>query len=288
VTLRPSVATVLLIGVTAVWGWTFVVIHDALALYGVMAFLAVRFTLAAAITGAIWGHRLDRATLRVGMAIGLILAAGYLLQTWSLRFTTATNTGLITGLFVVLAPVIDRLLYGTKLRPVAWLMVALSVIGMTLLTGRLPTEFALGDVLAFGCAVAFGAHIAVLSHAAPGRDPLAMTTAQMTSMAVLFVILWPLTETVQAPPRGVWFAIALTGVVGSAVAYAIQTAAQKVLSTVRTSLILTMEPVFAGLFGLTLAGDRLSPTQFAGGLLIIGAVVASELFATRPADPAVE
>jgi drug/metabolite transporter (DMT)-like permease len=288
VTLRPAIATILLIGVTAVWGWTFVVIHHALALYGVMAFLAVRFALAAAVTGAVWGRRLDRATLRVGMAIGLILAAGYLLQTWSLRFTTATNTGLITGLFVVLAPVIDRLLYGTKLRPVAWLMVALSVVGMTLLTGRIPTELALGDVLAFGCAVAFGAHIAVLSHAAPGRDPLAMTTAQMTSMAMLFVILWPFTEPIQAPPTGVWFALALTGVVGSAVAYAIQTAAQKVLSTVRTSLILTMEPVFAGFFGLTLAGDRLSPTQFAGGLLIIGAVVASELLASRPAAPAVE
>lgn len=281
-TLRPATATFLLIGVTAVWGWTFVVVHDAVALYGVMAFLALRFAIAAGSTALMWGRRINRSTLGPGLAIGLILALAYLLQTWALRFTTPTNTGLITGLFVVLAPLIDRLVFGTRLRPVAWVAVALSLIGMSLLTGRLPTQLALGDLLAFGCAIGFGAHIAVLAHTAPGRDPLAMASAQMISVGGVFLVLWPLTGPVEPPPPGVWMALVITGIVASAVAYAIQTAAQKVLSAVRTSLILTLEPVFAGLFGLALAGDRLTPLQLVGAVIIITAVVGSELASLGP------
>jgi drug/metabolite transporter (DMT)-like permease len=98
-----TLANVALLGVTAVWGWTFVVVHEAIAIYGVLAFLAARFGLAAAAGGLIWGHRLDRRNLRIGAGIGLVLAMGYLFQTWGLRHTTPTNSGLITGLFVVFA-----------------------------------------------------------------------------------------------------------------------------------------------------------------------------------------
>ena len=274
--MRPWSATLLLVCVTAVWGWTFVVVSDAVAVYGVMGFLALRFTIAAGASSLVWGRRLTLPTLKTGAAIGLVLAAGYLLQTWGLKFTTATNAGLITGLFVVLAPVIDRMLYRTRLHPSAWFAVGLSVVGMTLLTGRLPTDLALGDLLVLGCAVAFGTHIAVLSRHSSHHDPAALATSQMIGLAAVFTVLWPLTEPMAAPPREVWFALGLTGLVASALAYAIQTAAQQVLSAVRTAVVLTLEPVFAGLFGFLLAGERLGPTQFLGAALIFGAVLLSE------------
>jgi drug/metabolite transporter (DMT)-like permease len=275
--MKPWMATLLLIGVTAVWGWTFVVVGSAVAVYGVMGFLAIRFLIAGVATAAVWGRHMTLRTLKVGATIGLILAVGYLLQTWGLKYTTATNAGLITGLFVVLAPIIDRIIYKTKLHPSAWAAVALSVVGMTLLTGRLPTQLALGDVLVFGCAFAFGTHIAVLSHHSSRHDPGALATAQMIGLAVIFVFLWPLTEEIVAPPREVWFALALTGLVASALAYAIQTSAQQVLSTVKTAVVLTLEPVFAGLFGFLLAGERLTPLKFVGAALIFGAVLMSEV-----------
>ncbi|MCD4749417.1 MAG: DMT family transporter, partial [Thermoanaerobaculales bacterium] len=262
--------------VTAVWGWTFVEVGAAVAVYGVMGFLAIRFAIAAVAAGISWGRRMSLPTLYVGGAIGALLAAGYLLQTWGLKFTTATNAGLITGLFVVLAPIADRLLYGTKLQRSAWIAVGISLVGMTLLTGRLPTQLALGDFLVFGCALAFGAHIAVLSHHSSDHDPRALATAQMFGLAALFLILWPLTERVEAPPREVWFALGLTGLVASTLAYAIQTAAQRVLSAVRTAVILTLEPVFAGFFGFVLAGERLTASQFLGAALIFGSVLLSE------------
>ena len=274
--MKPWLATLLLIGVTAVWGWTFVIVGSAVAVYGVMGFLAIRFLIAGVATAAVWGRHMTLRTLRSGAAIGLILAVGYLLQTWGLKYTTATNAGLITGLFVVLAPIIDRVIYGTRLHASAWTAIVLSLIGMTLLTGRLPTELALGDLLVFGCAFAFGTHIAVLSHHSTRHEPGALATAQMIGLAVIFVFLWPLTEEIVAPPKEVWFALALTGLVASALAYAIQTSAQRVLSTVKTAVVLTLEPVFAGLFGFLLAGERLEPSQFLGAALIFGAVLMSE------------
>lgn len=275
--MSARLATALLIGVTAVWGWTFVVVHDAIAVYGVMGFLALRFSLAAAATAVIWGRYLNRRSLVTGAAIGLVLAAGYLFQTWGLTFTTPTNAGLITGLFVVLAPVFGRLFYRTRLHPASWVAVALSLVGMTLLTGKPPTQLGFGDVLVLGCAVAFGVHIAVLSRHSAEHDPRALTTAQMIGLAVLFLILWPITDTPALPPREVWFALALTGLVASALAYAIQTAAQQVLSAVRTAVILTLEPFFAGLFGMLLAHDRLEPAQLAGAAIILAAVLSSEV-----------
>lgn len=283
--LRPGVATLLLVAVTAVWGWTFVVVHEALAAVSVIAFLAVRFALAATVTAALWGRRLSWRTLRTGVLIGLVLAAGYFLQTTGLKLTTATNAGLITGLFVVLAPVADRVLFRTRLAWPSWLAVAASLVGMTLLTGRLPTELARGDLLVLACAVAFAVHIALLSRHSAEHDALALTTGQMLGVALCFGVLWPLFERPALPPRAVWPAIALTGVVASAVAYAVQTAAQRVLSAVRTAVILTLEPAFAALFGLALAGERLTPVQAAGAALILVAVVGSELRTATAAPP---
>ena len=122
--------TFLLVAVTAVWGWTFVVVQDAIAIYGVVPFLAARFVLAGAALAPIYATRLTRRSLLVGGGIGVVLAAAYLFQTMGLLFTTPTNSGLITGLFVVFAPLADRLLFGASVSPQVVLAVALSLVGM--------------------------------------------------------------------------------------------------------------------------------------------------------------
>jgi drug/metabolite transporter (DMT)-like permease len=274
--LAQVVATLSLLGVTAVWGATFVVVQDAVSHFAVVGFLALRFAIAAGSAAVVWGWRLDRRSLTTGMAIGCVLAVGYLLQTWGLTHTTATNAGLITGLFVVLAPVADRILFGAVLRWTAWLAVAASLVGMCLLTGRVPTDFTLGDLLILGCAVAFAVHIALLSRFSPRHDPRALTTAQMIGTAILFLVLWPAAGEVSLPPREIWFALALTGLAASTMAYGIQTSAQRHLSTARTAVILTTEPLFAAVFGIALAGERLGSPQIFGGVMILVAVVLSE------------
>jgi drug/metabolite transporter (DMT)-like permease len=107
----------------------------------------------------------------------------------------------------------------------------------------------------------------------------------MLGVAVVFLVMWPIVDTVEPPPREVWFALGLTGLVASTIAYGIQTWAQRHLSAARTAVILTTEPMFAAVFGIALAGERLGPVQLAGAVLILAAVVLSEavpaLAATR-------
>lgn len=270
-------STLLLVGVTAVWGWTFVVVQDAIALYGVLPFLAVRFSLAAAALAPLSVPRLTRRGLAVGGGIGLVLALGYLFQTAGLLFTTPTNSGLITGLFVVFAPLADRLLFGARFsRPVV-AAVLLSLIGMVLLAGGGPEGVNPGDLLTFLCAAALGLHIALLSRYAAGHDAAGLAFAQILAMAALFVFLWPLFAPVAAPPRGVWAPLLVTGLVASAGAFFVQTFVQQKLSAARTAVILTMEPVFAGLFGYWLAGDRLVAVQVFGAALILSALLLGEV-----------
>lgn len=271
--MKRILLTALLVGVTAVWGWTFVVVKDAIAAYGVLGFLAIRFAIAAAALAPVCARRTSRRTLAVGAAIGVALAAGYLFQTLGLQYTTPTNSGLITGLFVVFAPMAAGLLF--RVRP-GWTLavsVPASLVGMVLLTGQMPGQFRTGDFLTLACAVAFGVHIALLSRHAREHDALALVFAQMLAAAVLFGLAWPFCEPPAWPQPKVWLSLLLTGVVASALAFYVQTLVQQRLSAARTAVVLMMEPVFAALFGYWLAGDRLSSPQLVGAAFIIAAQV---------------
>ena len=269
--------TLLLVAVTAVWGWTFVVVQDAISVYGVIPFLAVRFVLAGAALAPIYAAKLTRRSLAVGGGIGVVLAAGYLFQTTGLLFTTPTNSGLITGLFVVFAPLADRLLFGANVSRQVVLAVALSLLGMVLLAGGGPEGANWGDLLTLLCAAALGLHIALLSRYAASHDAGALTLAQLLAMALLFVVVWPFSGPVSLPPSGVWVALLVTGLLASAGAFLVQTTVQQHIPAARTAIIMTMEPVFAALFGYWLAGDRLVALQILGALMILSALVIGEV-----------
>jgi drug/metabolite transporter (DMT)-like permease len=269
--------TLLLVAVTAVWGWTFVVVQDAISVYGVLPFLAVRFVLAGAVLTPIYAAKLTRRSLIVGGGIGVVLAAGYLFQTTGLLFTTPTNSGLITGLFVVFAPLADRLLFGASMSRQVVLAVSLSVVGMVLLAGAGPEGANWGDLLTLLCAAALGLHIALLSRYAAFHDAGALTLAQILAMALLFMVVWPFFDSVSLPPPEVWVALLVTGLLASAGAFLVQTTVQQRIPAARTAIILTMEPVFAALFGYWLAGDRLVAVQILGAILILSALVIGEV-----------
>src|SRR5829696_4994797 len=269
--------SLLLVGITAVWVWTFVVVQDAIALYGVLPFLAARFAIAAAALAPFSAPKVTKKMLAVGAGIGLVLAAGYLFQTLGLLYTTPTNSGLITGLFVVFAPLADRLFFGVRASREVVVAVVLSLLGMVLLAGGGPAGVNPGDLLTLLCAVALGLHIALLSRYAVGHDAGGLTFAQILAMAMLFAALWPFAGTVELPPPEVWGALLITGLLASAGAFYIQTFVQQRLPAARTAIILTMEPAFAAFFGYWLAGDRLVAVQIFGAVLILSAVFVGEV-----------
>jgi drug/metabolite transporter (DMT)-like permease len=276
---------VLLVGVTAIWGWTFVVVRDATAAYGVVGFLAIRFAIAAAALGPICLKRVTWRTLRAGAAIGVAMAAGYLLQTFGLQYTTPTNSGLITGLFVVFAPISAKAFFRVRMDWTLLVSVVISLIGLVLLTGQMPGELRVGDFLTLGCAAAFGLHIALLSRYARGHDALVLALGQMLAAAVLFGAAWPFVEPMAQPSGQVWLSLLMV-VVASALAFYIQTLVQQHLSAAGTAIILTMEPVFAVLFGYWLAGDRLTAIQVAGAVCVLAAQVWATAWGLRRRDEA--
>jgi drug/metabolite transporter (DMT)-like permease len=259
--------------VTAVWGWTFVLVKDALTHYPTLPFLQLRFILAFLILAALVRRMPTRREMKVGAIAGAVLAAGYLTQTVGLTMTSPGNSGLITGLFVVFTPLIDRL-FGAPLRWFTLLAVAIALAGTVLLVGG-PSGFGLGDILTVACAFLYALHIVLLSRWSPGLRPAPLAMLQMGTGAVIFSAggSWSL----QVPSPDVWLAIVVTGVFASALAFYVQTWAQQHLSASRTALILTTEPAWAVVAAVVLAGQRFGPLQAIGAALMLAAIVGHEL-----------
>jgi drug/metabolite transporter (DMT)-like permease len=259
--------------VTAVWGWTFVLVKDALTHYPTLPFLQLRFIVAFLVMAVLVRRLPTRREAWVGVIAGTVLAAGYLSQTVGLTMTSPGNSGLITGLFVVFTPLIDRI-FGVRLRWYTLVAVAAALGGTVLLVGG-PSGFGLGDILTVACAFLYALHIVLLSRWSPGLRSAPLAMMQMGSGAVIFSAggSWSL----QVPAPDVWVAIAITGVFASALAFYIQSWAQQHLSASRTALILTTEPAWAVVAAVLLAGQRFGLVQALGAGLMLAAIVGHEL-----------
>jgi drug/metabolite transporter (DMT)-like permease len=273
------VALLALIVVTAVWGITFVQVKDAVDIYPLFAFLAVRFAIASA-TLAPFGVRrissLDRRGFLAGVGLGSLLALGYALQTAGLARTTVSSTGFITGLCVVLTPITALVLFRDRIAAFAWLGVALATVGLGMLSG-IDAGSALGDALVLGGAGVWALQIVLLERVTPHYDPIALTFTEMLAACVGFIAI-ALALGERDVPHGwtVWGALIVTGVFASAFAFLVQTWAQRELSATRTALVFALEPVFAGVAGYLLAGDRLGTLGWAGCGVILAGIVVSE------------
>ncbi len=260
-------------GVTAVWGWTFVVVKNAIAEYPTLPFLQLRFILAFLVMAVLVRHLPTRRELLVGLAAGIVLAVAYLTQTVGLGLISPGNAGLITGLLVLFTPLLDRA-FGMPLRRRTIIAVIVAVIGIGMLTGG-PSGFGLGDVLVIACAVLFALHIVLLSRWSPGLASAPLAMVQMGACALLFSAggTWSL----RMPSADVWIAIVITGVFASALAFYIQTWAQAHIDASRTALIIAMEPAWAVAAAVVLAGQRFGLLQAAGAALVLAAIVGHEL-----------
>lgn len=277
-------AILALVFVTAVWGVTFVQVKDAVAIYPLFAFLAVRFaiaTLALAPAAATRLRPLPRRGWEAGVLLGLLLAVGYGLQTAGLARTTVSSAGFITGLYVVFTPVLALLLFRTSIGIAVWLGVALSTVGLGLLSG-VGAGSLTGDALVLGASAVYSLQIVLMERYAPRYDALALTFVELLTAFVGFAVVAVALGQIELP-RGttVWGALLVTGIFASALGFLVQTWAQRRTSATRTALAFAMEPVWAGIFGFWLAGDRLGPWGWAGGVVIMAGIVVAEPAAGR-------
>jgi len=279
-----------LVAVTAIWGVTFVQIKDALELYPLFAFLAVRFAIAVVTLAPVAGPRLrtlGRDGLAAGAALGALLAVGYALQTAGLERTTVSAAGFVTGMYVVLTPVFGVLLFRTHAGATVWVGVAFAVAGLAMLSG-VEAGSVSGDLLVLAGASAYAVQIVLMERFAPRFDPLAFTMCEMAAAFVGFTVVALALGQVEVP-RGwtVWGALLVTGVFASALGYLVQAWAQRRTSATRTALLFALEPVFAGIFGYALAGDRLGWLGWTGCAVIMTGIAIAEPAAARVLSRAV-
>jgi drug/metabolite transporter (DMT)-like permease len=273
------VATAALILVTAVWGFTFVQVKDAVELYPLFAFLAVRYavaSLALAPVSAARLRRLGRDGLVAGSVLGVLVALGIGLQTAGLERTTVTSAGFITGLYVLFTPLLALVLFRTPIPRVLWAAVALAILGLALLSG-VPQGSATGDLLVLVSAAAQALQIVMVERYANRFDAFALTFVEVAAACLVFgaiaVALGDLSM-----PRGttVWAAILVTGLFAVAFAYLVQVWAQRRVSATRIAIIFSLETVFAGLAGYLFAEDRIGLVGLAGCSAILAGIVVAE------------
>jgi drug/metabolite transporter (DMT)-like permease len=272
-------ALLVLVAVTAVWGVTFVQVKDAVALYPLFAFLALRFGIATLTLAPAAAARLRSLGSAGGAGAALaggLLAAGYTLQTAGLERTSVSSAGFVTGMYVVLTPVLAFAVFRLHVAAAAWGGVVLATAGLALLSG-VHAGSAGGDLLVLAGAAVYALQIVLMERYAPRFDALAFTAVEMAvSFAGLLAIALATGEL--ALPHGwtVWGALLVTGVFASALSFLAQTWAQQRTSATRTALVFALEPVWTALFGVTLAGDRLGAAGWAGCAAIMGGIVLAE------------
>jgi drug/metabolite transporter (DMT)-like permease len=262
-----------------VWGVTFVQVKDAVAVYPLFAFLALRFAIASgtlAIPGAARLRGLGRAGLGAGVLAGALLGSGYALQTAGLERTTVSSTGFITGMYVVLTPLLALAVLRLRVGRGAWVGVVLATAGLALLAG-VHRGSPLGDLLVLAGAAVYSLQIVLMERYAPRYDAIAFTLVEMLSaFGGLLAIAVALRDLPFPHGWTVWSALLVTGIFASALAFLAQTWAQRRTTAARTAVAFSMEPVWAAFFGFTLAGDRLGTTAWLGCAAIMAGIVAAE------------
>ncbi len=277
--MRRSAPLLLLVVVTAVWGYTFVPVQEAVESFPLFSFLALRFAISTAVLAPFAAaplRRLPRSGYVAGLAAGAVLALAYALQTAGLELTTVSSTGFITGLYVVLTPLLALVLFRTPVPGAAWVGVALSLVGLLLLSG-IPGGSPAGNALVLGNALAQALQIALMERFAPCYDARALTFLQMAvASAGFFVIAIARGELSWPHESSVWYAIFVTGIFAGAFGYLVATWVQARTTAARAALVFTLEAPFAALFGVVLLSERLGWIGWTGCAVMLTGIVIAE------------
>jgi drug/metabolite transporter (DMT)-like permease len=276
-----------------IWGGTFVAVKTAVGSMSTMYFLALRFGFASLCTAILFQKAFQTAAasgretrrqlwsgLRAGAITGVVLWTGYALQTYGLKYTTAGNSGFITGLYIVLVPLISAAIYRRWPRVLELGGIAIASAGMIVLT--LPSLAAgmhmnRGDLLTVACAVAYSFHLLALGYFSKRHSFEAVAFGQIAMTALLSTLALTAEAPVAHWNSSLVLAILGTGFFATTLAFALQTWGQRYTTATRAALIFSLEPVFALAVAALIGGEALTIYSVLGGCLILGGILIVEL-----------
>lgn len=274
-------AAVLLLTTTFFWGATFTIVKQAIENVDVFVFLAQRFTLAFVLIlpiGLYKGRRLDGATVLRGGVMGIFLFGAYAFQTVALRYTSASNTGFLTGLNVVLVPVFAAVMLGHRVPANVKVAVVLAVTGLLLLCGNGSWYLNRGDVLAAICAVSVSLHLICTGESVKHSDFYWLTVVQLGVVAILSCLAaFASGKAVMEWHPHLIIPLLVCSLIATVFAFLVQTSMQRYISHTNTALIFCTEPVFASLYAWVMLDERLGVSGYAGAICILGGMMVSIL-----------
>jgi drug/metabolite transporter (DMT)-like permease len=260
-----------MLATAAVWGGSFVLMKDAIVQQDVYSFLSTRFILAALLMIAYRPtvfRGLSSRFIKQGVLAGVLLSGGYIFQTLGLAKTTVSNTGFITGMYLVFTPLISLIILKRKVLLVQWFAVAIAMIGLILISYN-GISIGTGEILVLISALAFGAHFVALGEWSNGKNTYALTLIQILTVSAIATVCAFINGFEVSPSASVWQAIAFTAVFATFLAFLVQTKAQSVMSATVASVLLAMETPFAVVLGVLILNDPLTLRIIVGGSLVM-------------------
>ena len=276
-----------LVGVALVWGTAFVVMKPALEQEPLWDFIATRFSVAVVVMLLFRPtivRQMSRKILTRGTYLGVILAVAFITQSIGLTLNTAATTGFITGLYVVVVPLLSWLMFRIPIGGRVWVGVSLAFVGLALISIN-GFSFNLTQLWVLVGAILFALHYVVLARWSPGLSSYALTVVQL---AAATAVAWvgALVDGYQPPPTlDVWLGVAYTGIFATAVAFFVQTWAEARMDASRVAVILTLEVVFAAIVAVAVGQEVLAVKTVIGGALIVLAMFVVEWPTRRPTVP---
>ena len=275
-------AEIYLLIIVIIWGSTFALIKGVIDTIPPYTYLAYRFLLASLILVVIFWKRLKKLNiivLKKGSLIGIFLFLGYTLQTVGIKYTTATKAGFITGLSVVLVPIISHFFIKDKVSRNSVIGVVLAFIGLWFLNYSGSFSFNLGDFLVLLCAFSFAMHIISVGLFSKKLDYVLLAITQITVVFVLSLLMALIFERPAihlSYSSYIWWSIVITGIFATALAFYMQNRFQRYSTATKTAIIFSGEPISAAMFAYLLLGEKVGLIAWAGGLLIIFGMIISQ------------
>lgn len=276
-----SRAELALVGVTMLWGGTFLIVHLAMAHSGPLFFVGVRFVTAGLIGLAVFWRRMRAVTRRelaAGGAVGVTIFLGYALQTYGLRLVSSSTSAFLTALYVPMVPLIQWAVLRRPPKAMTWAGIGLAFLGLVCLAG--PGAWRVGpgagEIATLIGAAAIAGEIILIGHFAKQVDSTRVTVIQVLAGGLLSFAAMPIAGELLPAFAWTWL-VAAIGLGGASVLIQLtMNWAQQSVSATRATIIYASEPIWGGVVG-RLAGDRLPVSAMAGAALIVAGVVVSEL-----------
>ena len=271
----PTIALIALVLVCVVWGSTFLIVQHAVERMPVMDFLAVRFAIATVVMFALRPtclRGITRLELVQAVGLGVVLGLGYITQTYGLLYTSASISGFITGMYVVFTPVMSWLILRRTIKRNTWLAVALATAGLALLSLH-SWSVGSGELLTLACALFSALYIVGLGEWSSKYEPYGFALLQIATVAVIALVAALPGGITMPPDGGVWWVVGVTAIFATAIAFLVQTWAQSLVSATNAAVVMTMEPVFAGIFGVFFGGNQLTLQIIIGAVCVLIAIL---------------